>query len=164
MLRIIRLGMYGIVLAIALAAAPAMQAQQSRGTPAAPVPPRILTSQRVFVSNAGMDASLIFNGVSGPDEPYNQFYAAMKNWGRYELAADPSDADLVFEIHYDSYDQLQLSILDAKTHFTLWHLMQLVGAANLKSTKERNFTQAMANLMDDLKKLTTQPSVPTSDK
>jgi len=118
----------------------------------------------VFVSNAGMDASLIFNGVSGPDEPYNQFYAAMKNWGRYELAADPSDADLVFEIHYDSYDQLQLSILDAKTHFTLWHLMQLVGAANLKSTKERNFTQAMANLMDDLKKLTTQPAVPTSDK
>ena len=42
----------------------------------------------------------------GPDRAYNEFYAAMKTWGRYELVAAPRDADLVFEIRLTVF-QLQ---------------------------------------------------------
>ena len=31
---------------------------------------------------------------------YNEFYAAMKSWGRYELVSSPADADMVFEIRF----------------------------------------------------------------
>ncbi|MGC2793613.1 MAG: hypothetical protein WA899_16430, partial [Candidatus Sulfotelmatobacter sp.] len=82
----------------------AVSAQQSKETAPAPVPAQIAAAQKVFISNAG-GASLetvidetVFNG--GPDRPYNQFYAAMKSWGRYEVVSTPADADLVFEISW----------------------------------------------------------------
>jgi hypothetical protein len=170
MLKIVRLGMYGIVLAIALAAAPAMQAQQPNGTPAAPVPAPILTGKTAFISNAGMDAMSVsvFRNAGDPDQPYNEFYAAMKSWGRYKLVANPADADLVFEIRFTApltdcgklttYDpQLDLTIVDAKTHFTLWSLTEPVNGAMRKETWKKNVTQGTASLINDVKKLSAQP-------
>src|SRR5438445_7063479 len=65
--------------------APVLSAQQSRA-PIAPIPEQILAAKKVFVANAGgEDPSSddpLFSG--GPDRAYNQFYAAMKTWGRYE--------------------------------------------------------------------------------
>ena len=61
----------------------------------------------MFISNAGGESfegvidQTVFNG--GPDRPYNQFYAAMKAWGRYEVLSSPPDADLVFEISLGSH-------------------------------------------------------------
>ncbi len=177
MLRIVRLGMYGIVLAIAPSAAPAMQAQLPNPTPAAPVPAQIITGNTAFISNAGMDSIslFVFRNAGNPDQPYNEFYAAMKSWGRYKLVANPADADLVFEIRFTApitdfgkvttYDpQLDLTILDAKTHFTLWSLTEPVKGAMRKETWEKNVTQGTTNLINDLKKLSAPPAAPPTDK
>src|ERR1700674_1223893 len=105
-------------------------AQQPEETPAAPVPAQIGIAKRIFISNAGEEAffllpkDAIYRG--GPNRAYNQFYAAMKSWGRYELVSAPADADLIFDIGFtDKYEirflvsQLRLLMLDPKTHVAL---------------------------------------------
>lgn len=55
--------------------------------PDAPVPPQILVAKKVFIANAGGDQMTpddpSFSG--GPDRAYNQFYAAIKSWGRFSI-------------------------------------------------------------------------------
>jgi hypothetical protein len=69
------------------------------------VPTAIITAKSIFVSNAGSDRDLfpgVFTeGVELPhvftgdtDRPYTEFYAALKATGDYQLASDPSQADL----------------------------------------------------------------------
>src|SRR5437867_13326838 len=48
-----------------------------------------------FIANAG-DAPPMSR--LGTRRAYDQSYAAIKNWGQYELVSSPSDADLVFEV------------------------------------------------------------------
>ena len=68
--------------------------------PPAPVPSPIAAAKKVFISNApGTNLPAYFGG---PDRAYNEFYAAMKGWGHYELVAAPSDADLILEISFNS--------------------------------------------------------------
>ena len=65
----------------------------------AAVPPALLNAKTVFISNAGADSGLFPHPFSGdPDRAYNEFYAAMQSWGRYQLVADPSEADVVLEL------------------------------------------------------------------
>src|SRR5260370_41510150 len=65
----------------------------------APVPPALLNAKTVFISNAGADSGLFPHPFSGdPDRPYNEFFAAVQAWGRYRIVADPSEADVVFEL------------------------------------------------------------------
>ncbi|MGA8500598.1 MAG: hypothetical protein WB683_03550 [Candidatus Sulfotelmatobacter sp.] len=153
----------------------AVSAQQSKETAPAPVPAQIAAAQKVFISNAG-GASLetvidetVFNG--GPDRPYNQFYAAMKSWGRYEVVSTPADADLVFEISWALTDtglrlpvlgQLRLVVIDPKTRITLWNLTEYVRGALLLGNRDKNFDQAMNTVVARLKALTTPPP-PTAD-
>src|SRR5262249_27964471 len=70
--------------------------------PGAPVPAQIITGRKAFVSNLGADTSLILpdHYSGGTDRAYNQFYAAMKGWGRYELVAVPADADLILALSW----------------------------------------------------------------
>ncbi len=125
----------------------------------------------MFISNAGgssLDAVLdetIFNG--GPDRPYNQFYAAIKSWGRYELVSSPADADLVLEISWTLTDtglrlpvlgQVRLVIIDPKTRITLWNITEYVQGALLLGNRDRNFDQAMTTVVNRLKIL----AVPTA--
>jgi hypothetical protein len=171
MLRIVSQGMSLAALAAAFLAAPALQAQKTDAAPIAPVPAQIGAARKVFISNAGVDgtARQDLDRFAGPDEAYNRFYSAMKSWGRYELVAAPADADLVFQIRFTapltdcgdktgaSYaPQLDLAILDARTHFRLWTITDPVEGAHLKATWERNFGAGMASLVDDIKKLTLQ--------
>lgn len=158
-----------------LALAQVVTAQQPKGGAPAPVPAQIVAAQKVFISNAG-GASLetvidetVFNG--GPDRPYNQFYTAMKSWGRYELVSSPADADLVFEISWALTDtglrlpvlgQLRLVIVDPKTRITLWNLTEYVRGALLLGNRDKNFDQAMNTVVARLRALTT-PLPPTSD-
>src|SRR5215471_5988668 len=53
--------------------------------PPAPLPAQIVSGKRVFISYAGGELKDWFNG--GPNRVYDQFYAEMKQWGRYELVA-----------------------------------------------------------------------------
>ena len=152
-----------------------MTAEQSKGSAPAPAPPQIAAAQKVFISNAGgssLDAVIdetIFNG--GPDRPYNQFYAAMKSLGWYELVSSPADADLVLEISWSLTDtglrlpvlgQLRLVIIDPKTHVTLWNITEYVQGAMLLGNRDKNFDQAMTTVVNRMKILAV-PTAATTD-
>jgi len=177
MLRIARQGVWCAVLAFTGLSSLLLQAQQAKDMPAAPVPPQILTAKKVFISFAGQESNpntSIFGEYSGgPNRTYNQFYLALKGWGRYELVAAPADCDLVFEIRFtdrmvegafsrastgDSGNepQFRLVIQDPKTHVVLWAFTEHVQSARLHGHRDKNFDQALAKIVDDVKNLATQ--------
>ena len=127
----------------------------------APVPSQIASAKNVFISNAGFDSVsvLAFQAAGEPNGHYDRFYNAMKSWGRYELVSAPADADLVFEISFQSPLDVQqtrdpnfkLNILDAKTHFILWSLSQPVEGAFRKATFQKNLDKGMDSLIGSLK-------------
>jgi hypothetical protein len=131
-----------------------------------PVPAAIPTAKRVFLGNAGVDSTSIsaFRKSGDVNQPYNSFYTAVKNWGRYALVGTPADADLVFEISFaaplvgadkiSSYaPYLRLEILDAKTHFLLWTIVEPVEGAVRKTTWDNNFNAGVTNLVSSLKNI-----------
>lgn len=141
----------------------------------APVPPALLNAKTVFISNAGADSGLFPHPFSGdPDRPYNQFYAAIGSWGRYQLVADPSEADVVFELQLiapygpsnpskqngasDPLPMFRLVIFDRKTHYVLWALTESITVAILQKTHDNNFDGALTALEMDLKRLTSAPT------
>lgn len=155
-----------LVLLVSCAAALVAQTNLKDSQGKAPVPPQIAVAKKVFISYTGTDSVSIagFKWVSGdPDQPYNQFYAAMKSWGRYELTSTPADAELVFEIRFltaivgDGKVTAQapewILTIDGKTHFTLWTLTEPVKGANRKATWKKNIDESFSNLMDHLKQL-----------
>ena len=134
-----------------------------------PVPAQIISAKKVFVSNAGGQCnsfgSTTFSG--SPDRTYDELYAAIKTWGRYELTNAPAEADLVFEINLTcelfpdarrsaTDAQFRLLVLDPKTQILLWGFTQQVPVAQLLSNRDKNFDQAMASLMGRLKRLAGQ--------
>jgi hypothetical protein len=138
--------------------------------PAAPVPAAIFVAKKVFVSNAGADGGLFPHPFTGTQERgYNQFYMAMRSWGRYELVGDPQQADMVFELQLlgpngpanankvkgasDPLPMFRLNVMERKTHYSLWALTETIEAANLQKTHDRNFDEAIAQLVADLKGL-----------
>lgn len=146
---------------------------QSKPTvaPAAPIPPQILAAKKVFIANAGGDEmgdDQHFSG--GPDRAYNEFYAAMKSWGRFEIVNSPADGDLLLEIRqsvsavtptgrYGSsfIPQFQLNIRDPKTNTMLWgfNVHSQFGLGQAES--DRNFSSAVGRLATDLRILVTPP-------
>jgi len=140
----------------------------------APVPPALLNAKTVFISNAGADSGLFPHPFSGdPDRPYNQFYAAMQTWGRYQIVGDPSDADVVFELQLaappgpssgnkvngasDPLPMFRLVIYDRKTHYVLWALTESIMVAYLQKTHDNNFDSALNAITTDLRRLTSAP-------
>jgi hypothetical protein len=141
-------------------------AQSGKESTSAPVPVQIGTARKIFISNGGGQSfatvldQTVFNG--GPDRPYNQFFAAMKAWGRYELAPSPADTDLVLEISWSLADtglrlpvlgELRLVVLDPKTHIKLWTLSEHVRGAILLGNRDKNFDEAMNTVVSRMKNL-----------
>jgi hypothetical protein len=137
----------------------------------APVPPALLNAKTVFISNAGADSGLFPHPFSGdPDRPYNEFFAAIQAWGRYQIVTDPSEADVVFELQLiappgpsnankvngasDPVPMFRLVIYDRKTHYVLWALTESITVALLQKTHDNNFDLALSALTMDLKRLT----------
>jgi hypothetical protein len=150
------------------------QAKPTAVPSSAPTPAQILAAKRIFVANAGgeqpWDEDAELSG--GTDRAYNQFYVAMKAWGRYELADAPADADLLFEIQFtcpaavaaasavrDSltgrpYDpQFRVVIRDAKTNALLWTLSERAQWALTRGNRDKNFDQALDRIVGDLQVL-----------
>ena len=176
MARIMKRGMVCAVLAIACVGVPGLRAQDQKELPA-PVPAQIFIARRVFVSNAGDETLGEFSG--GPDRAYNQLYAALKGLGRYELVAAPADAELVFEISFATRilgenvsggggtavsnrtlkdPQIRLAIRDLKTHVLLWTFTEHVQTALLQGNRDKNFDQALAALVNDIRNVAGQPA------
>jgi hypothetical protein len=144
---------------------------QTKQDEQAPLPTQIVAAKKVFIANGGGDdpgmPDPLFNG--GGDRPYNQFYAAIKSSGRYEIVGSPAEADLLFDIRFmvvpdrrptgfwgangtaDAYDALfRLEIRDPKTTALLWAFNEHMEWALLKSNRNRNFDQASARLASDV--------------
>jgi hypothetical protein len=153
---------------------PVLHAQKSRESIPAPVPAQIVDARKVFISNAGGESfesvidQTVFNG--GPDRPYNQFYAALKEWGQREIVSSPAEADVVLEISWALTDtglrlpvlgQLRLQVIDPKTHVTLWNVTEYVRGAILLGNRDKNFDHAMTTVVNRLKILMV-PAAATS--
>jgi len=163
-------------LAIPLLSGAISAAQQKKPThPAptlAPIPAQILTAKKIFVANGGGDESRFDEAASysgGPDRAYNEFYAAMKTWGRYELVSAPGDADLVFEIRLTVFQlqrqrvladdstasdsQFRFVIRDSRSHETLWGLTEHAQGAVLQSNRDKNFELALAAVVAEVQRI-----------
>jgi hypothetical protein len=168
MLSPIRVPVFGFALLVFSFAAIPVAAQQQPAE--APVPPAIFSANKVFISNAGADSGLFPHPFSGSqDRVYNQFYVAMQQWGRYELVSDPNEADLVLELRLsgpigpqnpdkakgasDPLPIFYLTILDRKSHYTLWTMTESVSIAWLQKSHDRNFDDALGALVQDVKNL-----------
>ncbi len=156
MLRLVQRAALFLILSMGIPSIPMLMAQQ-QPMPSAPIPAQILAAKKVFISNGGDDDWTIPHQLHAPALTYDQFYADIKNWGKYELVSSPADADVVSEIR--SYDsrlaglQVHLAILDPKTHVTLWSLNQGVEGASRTAIARKNFDEGMNVLVGDLKKL-----------
>ena len=151
-----------IISTIALLGAPIVAAQEPADPSPAPIPSQILAAQKVFISNAQNDS---IAGAIAPNIAYDEFYAAMRSWGRYELTDTPASADLVFQVGFVGSQAgfpVHLTIIDPKTHTTLWPITEYVQAWARGSTGRKNFDKAMAALVADLKQLASQPPGPST--
>ena len=139
---------------------------QAQESPSAPVPAQLVTAGKIFISNAGGDIDpntrRLGEFLGLPIRPYNEFYSAMKSWGRYQIVSAPSDADLIFEISFSvslatggADAKFHLVILDPKTHVTLWAFTEYIENAILGSNREKHFEQGMESIVADAKSLST---------
>jgi hypothetical protein len=161
-MRVIRRGVVLLVFTLTLTAGGTVGTQKPVDPPAAPVPAPIFTAKKAFISNASGEIGL---PAGTPDLTYNEFYAAMKNWGRYELVSAPGDADLVFEIRFtfvgggSTQDfQFRAVIRDPKSSVVLWAFSESVRQSGSQATGRKYFDQAMTTLVDDLKSLAKAPT------
>jgi len=77
--------------------------------PPTPVPPavppaspaviaRVTAAKTIFVSNAGANDPFSLEITGGPNVSYNELYAALQQWGYFQLVDSPANADLIFQI------------------------------------------------------------------
>lgn len=175
MLRIVRLGILSLLLALSLLSGSFMQAQTTKETAPAPLPAQIISAKKVFIANAGHESNLdAYSYSGGIDRTYKQFYSAMKSWGRYEFVTSPADCDLVFEIRFTNAvvggsavspmiaPQFRLKILDPKMHIVLWAFTEHVEWARTQGNRDKNFDQSLGRIVADVKNLVTQPAIDTN--
>jgi hypothetical protein len=170
-MRIVRFGLIACLGLVSLSSTLALVAQQAGAKAIAPVPALLLDAKRLFISNAGADSGLFPHPFSGdPDRAYNEFYANVMSWGRYQVVATPGEADLVFELRLmapngpsnadkqkgasDPLPMLRLVIYDRPSHYVLWALTESIAPAALQKTHDHNFDEAIANLVLDAGRLT----------
>jgi hypothetical protein len=181
--KIMKSGIACVALAMAWVTVPGLRAQEAKELHPAPLPTQVFTARKVFVSNAGEDTLGDYSG--GPDRAYNQLYAALKGWGRYELVRAPADAELVFEISFATRivgqevsggngtpvssnlvkdPQFRLTIRDLKTQVLLWTFTEHVQPALLQGNRDKNFDHAVAALVNDIRNVAGQPAPTTKSQ
>jgi len=166
----LKLAVASVGLATMLPLAATLSAQTAEA-PTAPLPSQILTAKKVFISNAGGDFGN-YSWSGGPARAYNELYAAVKGWGRYELVAAPADADMVLQISYadpitsvgsgssSNSAQFRIVLLDPKTRVALWSLVENASTGNgTRKALDKNYGEAFGKLVEDLRSLTTQPAL-----
>ena len=156
-------GLLFIGMAIAVSAQVAKA--QVVDAPAAPPPSVIFSAKKVFISNTTGEMAL---PPGDPDMTYNEFYAAMKSWGRYELVNSPAEADMVLQIQFaytyilqgswGTNFEFRLRILDPKSGIVLWAFTESMPHSSNKTKARGYFEQSLGTLVGDLKNLTNRSS------
>ena len=164
-MRVVKIGLGLLIIAMVIGATIKSAAPQAVDAPAAPVPSTILTAKKVFISNTTGEMVL---PPGNPDTTYNEFYAAMKSWGRYELVSSPADADMVLEIRFaytyilqdpvrfGTNFEFRLRMLDAKSGIVLWAFTETMPQSTNKTKAQGYFEQTQGTLVGDLKNLTNR--------
>ncbi len=157
-------------------------AQNPAPAPPGPVPPAILQARSIFLSNSDSDRDL-FPGIycegrelpyqfTGDDtRPYSEFYSALAATGDYRLAADPSQADLVLELQLRAHlnpatstpgplAELRLVVYGSQSHYILWTITQAVEPAYLLKHRDKNFEDAITNLLNQFLQVAGKLPVP----
>ena len=174
-----RLAVISLGIVMMLPAPASLLAQTVSNTQVAPLPSQILTAKKVFIANGGggFDRE-IWSG--DPSRTYNEFYAAIKSWGHYEIVGAPADADLVFQIGIASspriaggevfpWFQARLVLLDPKSNVLLWARDEFIPEKPglgmiLKKNRDKEFSDAIGRIVADLKTLTSQPPAANDPK
>ena len=141
----------------------------SQEAPPAPIPAQIYSAKTAFISYAGIDdpivAAEIAKFTKAPNGLYDQFYARMQSWGRYQLVSSPSDADLIFEISVsyaptvvDPRPRVHLRILDPKTQVSLWALFE----GFVRTPKDLN--RVLSKVVTDVQAVAVQPPAAQTNK
>jgi hypothetical protein len=132
---------------------------------AAPVPAPILQGSKAFISFELGDVSSFPSVYSGgPERAYNEFFQGMQQWGRYQLVADPKDADVVLAIRFVdtpglANPQIRLGILDARGRVSLWGFAEEINGAFRKKNRDAAFSGAITQIISDLKLLVNSNGV-----
>jgi hypothetical protein len=155
----------------------ALAAAQAVSQPAPPPPAQIASAHTVFLTNGGDDPNFPIDSTQG----YNDIYAALKEWGRYQMVSAPGQADLVFQLRgvapvtgisgtdgsVSSFNSpaFQLFIRDPKSNVVLWTITSPVSLAGKNQTFARWVSISETNLVSRIKVLAGQPlsAAETSD-
>ena len=156
----------------------------------APVPQQVLAARTVFIANGGGEsygADTYFHLTKfdgGPNRAYDSFYAAVKDWGHYDVVTSMDAADLALVVRFTNpavdrtnpnsnadvphdwiYDpQLNVSMNDPRTGITLWTITEHIEPSNDRAVANQHFDDAVTRLVADLQRLILNPeaaSVPT---
>lgn len=161
-MRILISALLGTGLIACAGAQTTVPATSPAGPPPAPLPSALATAHKLFLGNAGDQDN------ADCLRAYNDLYAALNGFGRYELMGDPSAADLVLELHYEfslgagvngisanTPRQFRLILLDPKTHVVLWTLVERTNYASLERNRNKNLDEVVGVLATDLDQLLT---------
>jgi hypothetical protein len=144
----------------------ALAEKSRKNVPLAPLPAKVITAKKVFLSNGG-----------GSDLAYDALYAAFKEWSRFQIVDSWSDADVIIEIRYVTEDhgtrvwsttdsstgatnihsrrivdpQLVLAIFDSKSKEALWSTVEHRRLARLGKNREKETIKAAERLVNNLK-------------
>jgi len=150
---------------------PAIPALAKQPAAPGPIPAQIFAAKKVFIVNAGGDqmAENDPQFTGGSSRAYDEFYAAAKSWGRFEIVGSPAEADLLLEIRQEvqivslgtkiggsATPLFHLQIRDPRTNVLLWgfHVHSQFGLG--QGNSDRYFDQAIERLMLDLQQLMAQ--------
>jgi hypothetical protein len=152
--------------------------------PPTPPPPlavvaKVTAAKKIFVSNAGADTYFVHDIPGGANVTYDEFYAALKQWGYFELVDSTAQADLIFQIQgteqlpdvendgrgvlnkdysTTSYPpMLNLSILDPSRHLVYKIVMPAGRAGNIPKGKVA-FAKSIDALTAQVKALVAAPA------
>ena len=158
----------------------------ARQTPSQqPAPPdvvsRVTAAKTIFLSNAGANDSFGYEITGGANVSYNELYAALQQWGYFQLVDSPAHADLIFQIRGTELipnleyplsghviakqhaPKLELTILDPHTLTPIDTLTVLAGRGTDIPKGEIAFAQSIEVLTYQIGTLVAVPR-PTSGK
>lgn len=155
-------------------------AQQTTATP--PQAP-----ERVFIANAGGDFGRgeVEDVGGGAERAYSEFFAKMKEWGRYEIVANPARADWVFEVSVrndpecveypdpgrrkeedpppvtrtENHYRIIVLMMDRKSMGVRKRFAERLVCTNLFSSPDKNFDGTVAALIDDVRDEVGDPAL-----
>jgi len=156
-------------LALTLAATAAAQTPAST---TAPLPIALTTAHKLFLGNAGDQQNADCLRV------YNDFYTGIAGLHRFEQVADPNQADLVLELHYEinlgqavasndsnrSVRQFRVVLIDPRSHTILWTLIEATNYALFQKNRDKNLDETVDALVHDFDLLVSPAPIAPANK